>query len=125
MKVLKYSLIQNINISLNIQSISEIYLLNHQNCSVIRKYLSCSGYPANGTNNTKEIQINSYLLSFAKNYIQRKFPSLSSILALIDVNGSVATYNISMKTWTVIYVGNGEDESGLWYGLSEGDIYSS
>jgi len=125
MKVLKYSLVQNINISLNIQSISEIYLLNHQNCAVIRKYLACSGYPANEANNVKEIQINSYLLIFAKNYIQRKFPSLTSILALIDVNGSVATYDISMKIWTVIYVGDGTDESGLWFGLSEGDIYSS
>ena len=124
MKLLKQSLVQNINISFNIQSFSEVYLINHQNCAVIAKYLSCSGYPLTlGQNNSKEIQINAYLLTFANNYLTRKFPGLTYILSLIDVNGSVATYDIPSKTWTVIYVGDGSDELGLWYELMEGDTY--
>jgi len=44
-------------------------------------------------------------------------------LALIDINGSVASYDIPKKTWTVIYVGEFNIEEGLWYGLKVGDTY--
>ena len=45
MLLLKESLTKNIDISLSLDSIKEIYLLNHQDCGAIKAYLGCSGYP--------------------------------------------------------------------------------
>ena len=108
------------------KNFNQIYLINHQNCGVISRYLSCSGYPATlGANNSKEIQINRNILTFANNYVLRKICGVTCILALIDVNGSVASLNIVTGLWTVIYVGEGDNTLGLWYGLSINQTYTS
>ena len=125
MRTLKNSLIQNINISLKIQPFSQIYLINHQNCAVIRTYLACSGYPAFGQNNPLEIKINANLLTFANTYVLRKFPTLSCILALIDINGTVASLNITTRIWTVIYLGTGTNTQGLWWGIALNGTYQT
>jgi carbonic anhydrase len=45
MEILKKSFITNINISLSLDLLKEIYLLNHQDCGAIKEYLKCSQYP--------------------------------------------------------------------------------
>ena len=51
------------------------------------------------------------------------FPKIKNTLCLVDINGSVATYNICKKTWTVVYVGDFIIKEGLWYGLKKGETY--
>ena len=51
------------------------------------------------------------------------FPKIKNTLCLVDINGSVATYNICKKTWTVVYVGEFIIKEGLWYGLKKGETY--
>ena len=126
MTLLKKNLVENLNIALTLKPITEVYLLNHQDCGAIKAFLSCSGYPSTlGANNKKEIIINSKLLTYASHFMKRKFPNITYILGLVDINGSIATYNIYTKVWTVIYVGKFNITSGLWYGLKVGDIYKS
>lgn len=118
MELLKESLIKNIEISLSLDPIKEIYMLNHQDCGAIKAYLSCSGIPQNiGENNPLEIKINTELLLFARDYIKSKFPDINVRLGLIDINGSVADFNQKYYTWELVYRGPGNDYRGLWYGL--------
>ena len=50
--------------------------------------------------------------------MKKKFPSKTIRLGLIDINGTVADYNIVTKTWTKIYTGSGTNPLGLWYNYS-------
>jgi carbonic anhydrase len=73
MKLLRDNLVKNIEIALTLQPIQSIYLLNHQDCGAIKAFLGCSGYPETlGSNNEKEIQINSSILTYAQKYIKKK-----------------------------------------------------
>lgn len=124
MKLLKKNLVENLNIALTLKPINEVYLLNHQDCGAIKAFLACSDYPKTlGEDNKKEIIINSNLLTYASRYMLIKFPNISYTLGFIDINGSVATYNIYIKTWTIIYVGEFNDKNGTWYGMKVGDTY--
>lgn len=118
MLLLRDSLTKNIDISLTLDSIKEIYLLNHQDCGAIKAYLGCSGIPEiPGTNNTLEIKINTDLLLFAYDYSKSKFPDISCRLGLMDLNGTVADYDIKYNSWYLVYRGQGTDPNGLWFGL--------
>lgn len=117
--LLKDSLIKNIEIALTLDDIKEIYLLNHQNCGAIKAFLSCSGYPATlGGDNQLEIKINTDLLLFAKDYINKRFPGINVRLGLIDTNGSVADFNEKYYSWNLIYRGFGVDPLALWYNFN-------
>jgi hypothetical protein len=119
MELLKLSLTKNIDISLSLDPIKEVYLLNHQDCGAIKAFLSCSGYPQNaGDNNPLEIKINTELLLFAKQYLEKKFVNIEFYkLGLMDINGSVADYDIRYGTWNLVYRGPGFNPKGLWFGL--------
>jgi hypothetical protein len=120
----KKNLIENLKIALSLKPITEIYLLNHQDCGAIKAFLPKSGYPkVLGENNKKEIIINSKLLKYAGHYIKRMFPDIKLKLGIIDINGSIATYNMYTNVWTVIYIGKYNITSGLWYGLNVGETY--
>ena len=124
MKLLKKNLVENLNIALTLKPITDTYLLNHQDCGAIKAFLGCSGYPKKlGENNSKEIKINSKLLTYAYKYMLSKFPKIKFNLGLIDINGSVATYNMNTKKWTVIYVGEFKIKEGLWYGMKLNEVY--
>jgi len=116
MILLKDSLIKNIEIALTLDPIYEIYLINHQDCGAIKAFLSCSGYPQTlGQNNPLEIEINTNLLLFAKDYINKVFPNINVRLGLMDVNGSVADFNHKYYSWNLVYRGFGNNPLGLWY----------
>ena len=124
MDLLKKNLVENLNIALTLKPIKELYLINHQDCGAIKEFLSCSGYPQElGANNKKEIIINSKLLVYSNNYMLKIFPEIKNTLCLIDINGTLATYDILTKTWTVIYIGEFNIAEGLWYGLKKGQKY--
>ena len=124
MDLLKKNLVENLNIALTLKPIDELFLINHQDCGAIKAFLACSEYPKElGENNKKEIKINSKLLVYANDYMSKIFPKIKNTLCLVDINGSVATYNICKKIWTVIYVGEFDIKEGLWYGLKKGDTY--
>lgn len=91
MKILKESIIKNIDISLSLDDIKTIYMINHQDCGAIKAYLECSGYPKTlGENNKKDIKVNTQLLMIAEKYIKCKYPNIKQKLGLIDINGTVA-----------------------------------
>ena len=117
MKLLKKTVVKNLQIALTLQPITEVYLLNHQNCGAIIAYLPCSGYPYElGKNNKLEIEINANLLTFAQSYIHKTFPNIKKIrLGLIDANGTVKNYDPKTKLWTLAYTGQGNDPKALWY----------
>jgi len=116
MNLLRDNLVKNLEIALTLQPIREIYIINHQDCGAIRAFLSCSGYPEYlGSNNKKEIEINSSILKNAKNYMLKKFPDKIINLGLIDINGTVANYNESTNKWNKIFNGTGNNPKGLWY----------
>lgn len=117
MLLLKESLTKNIDISLTLDDIKEIYLLNHEDCGAIKAYLSCSGYPENPGENPLEIKINTDLLLFAAEYIKSKYPDIDIRLGLMDLNGTVCDYDIRYGTWNLIYRGPGFDPKALWFGL--------
>ena len=124
MNLLKKNLVENLNIALTLKPITEVFLLNHQDCGAIKAYLACSGYPSKlGENNSKEIRINTNLLVYANKYMLRKFPEIKYTLGLVDINGSVATYDVSKKIWTIIYVGEFNIKEALWYNMKDGDVY--
>ena len=119
MKLLKKNLIENLNIALTLNPITEIFLLNHQDCGAIKEFLACSSYPRTlGENNLKEIKINSKLLSYANEYMLTYFSKMKYVLGFVDINGSVASYDISTKVWTVIYVGKYYNKNGTWYNMN-------
>ena len=119
MALLRDNLVKNLEIALTLQPITDIYLLNHQDCGAIRAFLGCSGYPSTlGADNEKEIQINASILTYAQRYMKKKFPSKTILLSLIDINRSVATYNIVTKKWKKVYTGSGTNPLGLWYNYS-------
>jgi len=123
MEILKTSFVTNLSIALTLQPINTVYLLNHEDCGAIRAFLPCSGYPASGQHKRKrEICINAGILSYAKDYVQKKFDNMTVYLGLIDSNGSVADYDIETKKWTVIYVGAGTNTTALWYGLAKDEV---
>jgi hypothetical protein len=126
---LKKSIITNLNIALTLADITEVYLLNHQDCGAIRAFLSCSGYPGKGDTapgaKQKEICINAKLLTYANNYFKQKFkskiPNMNILLGLIDSNGTVANYDIKTKLWTIISKNDDDiNLDALWYGYKEG-----
>ncbi len=124
MSLFKKNLIENLKVALSLKPITEIYLLNHQDCGAIKAFLPRSGYPkVLGENNKKEIIINSKLLTYAANYIKRMFPDIKLTLGIVDINGSIASYNMYTNVWTVIYIGKYNITSGIWYGLKVGDTY--
>lgn len=123
MNTLKNSFVTNLEIALTLQPISVIYLINHQDCGAIRAFLPCSGYPASGqSNKAKEININAKILTHASKYVNEKFENMEIYLGLIDVNGTVADYDIITKKWIIIYVGEGTNQDGLWFGYNIDDI---
>ncbi len=119
MKLLKDNLVKNLEISFTLQPITEVYMLNHQDCGAFKAFLACSGYPTTlGSNNQLEIQINLDILLYAREYIHRKFPKLTTFrLGLIDTNGTVADYDIMTNSWIIMYRGVGINPGGLWYGM--------
>jgi hypothetical protein len=124
MKLLKKNLVENVNIALTLYPVTEIFLLNHQDCGAIKGFLACSGYPTVlGADNKREIKINSSLLIYAHKYMKKQFPKMSFTLGFVDINGSVATFNAEKKLWTVIYVGEFNIKEGTWYGLKVGSTY--
>jgi hypothetical protein len=124
MKLLKKSLIENLTIALTLKPIEEVFLLNHQDCGAIKAFLSYSGYPKKlGENNPKEIKINQDLLTYAKKYMSKKFAGMKFTLGLVDINGTVATYDSSKKYWRIIYVGEFNIKEALWHGMKVGDKY--
>lgn len=113
-KILKESVTKNIDISLSLDNIKSIYMINHQDCGAIKAYLKCSGYPQTlGENNQKDIEVNTQLLLFSKKYINCKYPNINSRLGLIDINGTIAEY--INKKWVVVYTGEGTNPLGLWW----------
>lgn len=115
--VLKNSFVTNLQIALTLQPITTVYLLNHQDCGAIRAFLPCSGYPAVGVENkNKEICINAKILTNAHKFVKKKFNNMEVPLGLIDVNGTVADYDLVTKKWRIIYVGAGIKPTGLWFG---------
>jgi hypothetical protein len=118
MHLLKDGLKKNLEIALSLSPITEVYLVNHQDCGAFKAFLACSGYPKTlGGDNQKEIQINTCIMIYAYNYIKKKFPKIKTIrLGLIDTNGSVADLNIKTNVWNVVFTGVGVNPLGLWYG---------
>ena len=123
-KILKHSVVENLNIALTLKEIEDIYIINHQDCGAIRAYLKCSEYPDFGEHRRREIRINSELLTYATKYMKDKFKSMEKTLGLMDINGTMAFYSIKDRIWTVKYIGEFNDESGLWYGMKVGDTYA-
>ena len=119
-KLLKDGLKKNLDIALSLSNITEIYLVNHQDCGAFKAFLDCSGYPKTlGDNNKKEININTCIMIYSYNYIKKHFPQIKKIkLGLIDVNGSVADLNLKTKEWNVVFTGIGINPLGLWYWYS-------
>ena len=118
MDLLRDSLVKNLQIALTLQPITNVYLLNHQDCGAIKAFLGCSGYPNTlGGNNSKEIEINAGILTYAQKYMLKLFPTKQFRLGLIDINGTVADYNPITKTWTKTYTGLGTNPLGLWYNI--------
>lgn len=127
MMLLKNNINENLLIARTLAPINEVYFMNHQDCGALKAFLTCSGYPTQlGENNKKEINIHSKLLRYARNDIKKKFTEITYIvLALIDINGSVAIYEPNNKIWTVSFIGSKTDTRGLWYGMKLGDTYNA
>lgn len=124
MDILKKSFITNLKIALTLKPIMVVYLLNHQDCGAIRAFLPGNIYPSVGEDNKKEeIRINASLLTYGQAYIKKKFEHMEVYLGLIDSNGTVGDYDIKTKQWSIIYVGLGQNQNGLWYGFKKDDIY--
>ena len=68
MIILKKSIQENLNIALTLKPITDVYLINHQDCGAIRAFLSCSNYPDFGENNPKEIKIKFNAINVIKTY---------------------------------------------------------
>ena len=119
MNLLKDSIVKNIKIASSLDNLEEVYLLNHQDCGAIKAYLNFTNYPKNvGDDNTSEIKINTELLLYAKEYILKNISKIQDVkLALIDINGTVAEYDLKYCSWKLKYRGPGNDPNGLWYGL--------
>lgn len=116
MKLLKDSLLLNLEITKQLSDVKDIYLLNHQDCGAFKAYLGCSGYPDKlGENNSREIEINAEILTLAKETLLEKYPDNNVCLGLIDINGSVADYIPEKNEWVLRYTGPGTDPRGLWY----------
>lgn len=119
MELLKNSITTNLDIALTLEPITELYLMNHQDCGAFKEFLACSGYPDTlGENNKKEIKINQDILTYTKEYMKHKYPEKKVKLGLIDINGTVANYDTKTKTWTVVFRGKGNDPNGLWNNVS-------
>lgn len=128
MELLKKSLVKNIEIALSLKpAITNIYLLNHQDCGAFKAYLACSGYPTTaGGDNVKEIEINTKLFTYVKKYVERKFPNLTNVrLGMIDLDGSVADLDVETCTWTVQTARSStQQKNALWYGIEQGGEYT-
>ncbi len=49
------------------------------------------------------------------------FPKMKYVLGFVDINGSVASYDVSKKLWTVIFVGEYKIKEGSWFNMKVGD----
>ena len=113
-QTLKQSLDLNINISKTLSPITEVYLLDHQDCGAFKAFLPCSGYPDNlGDDNEKEIKIHKDVLIWAKKYIQNNFENVKVRMGLIDYNGTVS--DLVDGKCICQYKGPGKNPKGLWY----------
>ncbi len=123
MKKLEAGFATNLQIAFTLQPITTVYLLDHQDCAAIRAFLPCSGYPAKGeVQKDREISINAQILTFASRAVRRRFRPIEQVLlGLLDVNGTVGNYRVESKTWTIVYVGEGQDPTGLWFGHTLGE----
>jgi len=99
----------NINLAMSLNDFKDIYLINHQNCKVMKTFL------AENYNQKKEIEINSEILEYAINYLSNKFPNHTIHAGLIDINGTIANYYSYTKVWHIVHRGFGKDKKGLWY----------
>lgn len=116
---LKQSFVANLQIALSLKPINTVYLINHQDCAAFRRFLSCSGYPdetRTRRQKDKEIAINAQVLTFAAQFVHRRFPKMTVLLGLLDANGTVADYDVRTKQWRVVYRGPGHDPHALWFG---------
>jgi len=129
LELLKASLTTNLDIALTLQPIRDLFLMNHQDCGAMKAFLECSGYPNYlGDNNKRELEIQGEVLTYANQEVAARYPYKRIFLTLIDINGSVAQYNIAENSWTILHVGAGMhgslDPRGLWFGLQQGEIYT-
>jgi carbonic anhydrase len=130
LELLKASLTTNLDIALTLQPIRDLFLMNHQDCGAMKAFLECSGYPNYlGENNKRELEVQGEVLAHAYQEVAARYPYKRIFLTLIDINGSVAQYNIEENSWTILHVGTrvGEganDSRGLWFGLQQGETYT-
>jgi hypothetical protein len=130
LELLKASLTTNLDIALTLQPIRDVFLMNHQDCGAMKAFLECSGYPPYlGENNVRELEVQGEVLALAYSEVSERYPYKRIIPTLIDINGSVARYNINENSWTILHVGTriGEgsnDPRGLWFGLQQGETYT-
>ncbi|AYV83129.1 MAG: hypothetical protein Hyperionvirus4_94 [Hyperionvirus sp.] len=123
---LKKSFVTNLQIALTLRPIEIVYLLNHQECGAIRAFLPCSGYPQLGEQNKhNEKCINAKILTYAREYVKKKFGNMTVQLGLLDSNGTVADYNVELKQWVIMYVGPSDNPDGLWFGYNQGETIPS
>jgi carbonic anhydrase len=127
MDLFKENLVTNLRVALTLQPITEVILMNHQDCGAFKAFLPYVGYPQDlGHDNAREIEVQAEILTLAHAYIREQFPNMLVRINLIDINGAVAEYNINQKVWTLVYAGKGRDlhqlKQGLWYGMKRGDM---
>lgn len=127
MQLFKENLLTNLRVALTLQPITEVVLMNHQDCGAFKAFLPYVGYPEQlGYDNVRELEIQAEVLTFAHTFIREQFPDMRVLINLIDVNGAVAEYNINQKVWTLLYEGKGRPmhrlKEGLWFGMKPGDM---
>lgn len=127
MELFKETLVTNLRVALTLQPVTEVILMNHQDCGAFKAFLPYVGYPESlGQDNVRELEIQADILTLAHTYIRELFPDLLVQITLIDVNGAVAEYNINQKVWTLVFEGSGRAshqlKEGLWFGMKPGDM---
>jgi len=122
MRKLKRAFNTNFAIALTLKPITVVYLLNHQDCGAIRAFLPCSGYPAkSASDGPAEVCINARILAAGQRSVLKEFPRMSVVVGLLDANGTVANYDVEARTWTIVFLGQGCERTGLWHGRTLGE----